>query len=56
VIVGLDGEPIATMSQLVAEVRGRQPGDEVELAIIRGGDELTVTVVLSERPRSTDDR
>jgi S1-C subfamily serine protease len=56
VIVGLDGEPIATMSQLVAEVRGRQPGDEVELAIIRGGDELTVTVVLSERPRPTDDR
>ena len=52
VIVGVDGEPIATMSQLVAEVRGRQPGDEVELAIIRGGDELTVTVVLSERPRS----
>jgi S1-C subfamily serine protease len=51
VIVGLDGEPIATMAQLIAAVRDRQPGDEVELAIIRGGDELTVTVALSERPR-----
>ena len=55
VIVGVDGAPIATMSQLVAEVRGRQPGDEVELAIIRDGDELSVTVVLSERPRSDAD-
>jgi S1-C subfamily serine protease len=52
VIVGVDGEPIATMAQLVAAVRGRQPGDEVELTIIRGGDEVMVTVVLSERPRS----
>jgi S1-C subfamily serine protease len=51
VIVGVDGDPIATMSQLVAEVRGRQPGDEVELAIVRDGEELTVTVELSERPR-----
>jgi S1-C subfamily serine protease len=55
VIVGVDGTPIATMSQLVAEVRGRQPGDEVELAILRDGDELSVTVVLSERPRSDAD-
>jgi S1-C subfamily serine protease len=51
VIVGVDGDPIATMSQLVAEVRGRQPGEEVELAIIRDGEELAVTVELSERPR-----
>jgi S1-C subfamily serine protease len=54
VIIGVDGEPIATMAQLVAAVRGRQPGDEVELTIIRGGDEVTVSVVLSERPRDGD--
>jgi S1-C subfamily serine protease len=54
VIVGVDGEPIATMSQLVAVVRGLQPGDEVDLVVIRGGDELTVTVTLSERPRGDD--
>jgi S1-C subfamily serine protease len=51
IIVEVDGEPLATMSQLVAEVRSRAPGDTVELTIVRGGDERTVEVRLSERPR-----
>jgi serine protease Do len=41
IIVAVDGEPLATMSQLVAEVRSRAPGDVVELTIVRAGDELT---------------
>jgi S1-C subfamily serine protease len=52
VIVSVDGEPLATMSQLVGEVRDRAPGDSVTLSIIRDGDELDVEVTLSERPRS----
>ncbi|WP_052664155.1 S1C family serine protease [Nitriliruptor alkaliphilus] len=51
IIIAVDGEPLATMSQLVAEVRSRAPGDTVELTIVRGGDELTIEVTLSERPR-----
>jgi S1-C subfamily serine protease len=51
IIVAVDGEPLATMSQLVAEVRSRAPGDVVELTIVRGGEELTLEVTLSERPR-----
>jgi S1-C subfamily serine protease len=51
IITEVDGEPLATMSQLVAEVRSRAPGDTVELRIVRGGDELTLEVTLSERPR-----
>jgi serine protease Do len=38
VIVSVDGEPLATMSQLVAEVRRRAPGDVVELEIFRDGE------------------
>jgi S1-C subfamily serine protease len=51
IIVAVDGEPLATMSELVAEVRRRQPGDEVVLTIVRDGEESEVEVVLSERPR-----
>jgi S1-C subfamily serine protease len=51
IIVAVDGEPLATMSQLVAEVRSRAPGDTVELDIVRAGEELTIEVTLSERPR-----
>jgi S1-C subfamily serine protease len=51
IIVAVDGEPLATMSELVAEVRGRAPGDTLTLTIVRDGEELEVDVTLSERPR-----
>lgn len=51
VIVEFDGEPLATMSQLVAEVRRLAPGDEVELVIIREGKRIELEVTLSERDR-----
>jgi len=51
VIVEFDGEPLATMSQLVAEVRRMAPGDEVELVVIRNGERLELDVTLSERER-----
>jgi len=49
VIVEFDGEPLATMSQLVAEVRRLAPGDDVHLVIIRDGERIEVEVTLSER-------
>jgi S1-C subfamily serine protease len=52
IIVEIDGEPLATMSELVAEVRRRQPGDVMALRVIRDGEPLDVEVTLSERPRS----
>lgn len=51
IIIEVDGEPLATMSELVAEVRRRAPGDVVELVIVRDGEELEVGVELGERPR-----
>jgi S1-C subfamily serine protease len=51
IIVGIDGEPLATMSELVAEVRRRAPGDVLTLSIVRNGDELEIDVTLGERPR-----
>ena len=51
IITEVDGEPLATMAQLVAEVRSRAPGDVVELTIVRDGGGLELSVTLSERPR-----
>jgi S1-C subfamily serine protease len=51
VIVSVDGEPLATMSQLVAEVRRRDAGDVIVLEIFRDGELLDVEVELGELPR-----
>ena len=51
VIVSVDGEPLVTMSQLVAEVRSRDPGDVLILEIFRDGELLDVEVELGELPR-----
>jgi S1-C subfamily serine protease len=51
-IVAVDGEPVESMTDVIAAVDAKQPGDEVELTLLRGGDERTVTVELDERPAS----
>lgn len=51
IIVEVDGEPLATMSQLVSEVRQREPGEALELGIVRDGERLDLEVTLTERPR-----
>jgi S1-C subfamily serine protease len=53
VIVAADDESIETMSDVIAAVDAKQPGDEVELTLLRGGDERTVTVELADRPART---
>jgi S1-C subfamily serine protease len=49
-IVGLDGEPVDDMDDLVNLVQGAQPDQEVTLAILRDGSRTTVEVRLGERP------
>jgi S1-C subfamily serine protease len=51
VIVAVDGIPLASMSDLVAEVRRRAPGMTVVFDVLRGDDRLSIEVVLGERPR-----
>ncbi len=52
VIVAVDGNPLASMSDLVAEVRRRAPGDTVVFDVLREGEPLRIEAVLGERPRS----
>jgi S1-C subfamily serine protease len=52
VIVAADGEPVETMSDVIAAVDAKQPGDELELTLLRDGDQRDVAVELAERPAS----
>jgi len=51
-IVAVDGVPLRSMSDLVAEVRRRIPGETVSFDIRRGAEQFRIDVVLGERPRS----
>ena len=52
VIVAVEGETVESMGDVIAAVDSKQPGDELELTLLRRGDERTVSVQLEERPAS----
>ncbi len=55
VIVELGGESIQTVEDLYAAIRARDPGDDVELTVVRDGDRRTVEVVLGRLPSQAGD-
>ena len=52
-IVGVDGEDVQDMGDVISAVDAKRPGDELELTVVRGGDERALTVELAERPATT---
>jgi serine protease Do len=50
VIVGIDGKPITSSSELTMAVISRQPGDTVSLEMIRDGKPTSTKVTLGQRP------
>jgi S1-C subfamily serine protease len=50
VITALDGREIETADELRRLIDAKQPGDELEVTYVRGGETHTVTVTLAERP------
>lgn len=50
IIVGVDGNPVATLADLFGALEDNAPGEEVSLTYIRGKREITTTITLSERP------
>lgn len=53
VIVALSGDEIRSMSNLVIALRDRDPGEEVELVVLRDGRRSAVSLTLGERPPGT---
>jgi S1-C subfamily serine protease len=51
IITAINGEPIANFEELTVYLESEtQVGDEVEVTLIRDGQEMTVSVTLAERP------
>jgi S1-C subfamily serine protease len=46
VIVAIDGQPVGTAAEFHSVLEAKKPGDTVQLTILRGGQTLTVPVVL----------
>jgi S1-C subfamily serine protease len=53
IITEIDGEPIASMEDLIDIVDAARPGDEMELTVLRQGETKTIAVTLGNRPAST---
>jgi S1-C subfamily serine protease len=51
IIVALGDAPIENTGDLLGALRDYQPGDTVELTVVRDGDEQTLDVTLGERPQ-----
>jgi serine protease Do len=49
VIISLDGEPVVSAAQLENRIFRRQAGDKVQLKILRGTEETTLTLAVRER-------
>jgi putative serine protease PepD len=49
-VTQFDGEPIQSMTDLAARVRSSEPGTEVSLDVLRGGEHLEVKVTLDDLP------
>lgn len=49
VVTAIDGEPVRDSGDLLGALRGRKPGDTVELTVARGEEGLSIEVRLGER-------
>lgn len=49
-VISIDGAAVQSGGDLAAQVQTHQPGDTVDLVVIRDGEEITLSVTLSERP------
>jgi len=53
IITEVDGKKLKSMEELVEIVQGSKPGDQLELTIVRGGDEKTSDVTLGTQPEES---
>jgi S1-C subfamily serine protease len=55
IIIEVEGKPVASMEDVINAVNGAQPGDKMEVTVLRGNnEEKTVTVTLGVRPASAE--
>jgi S1-C subfamily serine protease len=54
IITKVDGEKVASMDEFVEIINEADPGDDLELTILRDGSTKTVAVTLGDRPDSAE--
>ena len=52
IIIAVAGAEVTSMLDLVGRISAQQPGDTVEIDLVRGGEKLTLEVTLGEAPAS----
>jgi S1-C subfamily serine protease len=55
IITEVDGKKVAGMDEVVELINEAEPGDELELTVLRDGDSKTATVTLGSRPASVEE-
>jgi len=50
-ITAIDGEPIKNADDFLTAIESKQPGDRVDLTVVRGGQEFKVPVILGSGER-----
>ncbi len=51
VITEINGQPLATLDDLLGQIAFSNPGDEMQLTILRDGQQRQITVTLEARPQ-----
>ena len=54
IITEANGKPVKSMEELVEVIQDSEPGDKLELKILRGGDEKTADVTLGTQPKQSE--
>ncbi len=54
IITEVNGEKLKSMEELVEVIQDSKPGDELELTILRSGQEKTADVTLGTQPKSSE--
>ncbi|HEV7769489.1 MAG TPA: trypsin-like peptidase domain-containing protein [Solirubrobacterales bacterium] len=54
ILTEFDGEKVTSMEDVIDLVSTAEPGEEVEVTYLRGGETKRVTVTLGDRPASTE--
>ncbi|MFP4261751.1 MAG: S1C family serine protease [Halomonas sp.] len=50
VLLSIDGRPILDARETMSDIAAVEPGDRLPLTVVRGGEELEMTVEVGERP------
>ena len=51
-MLAVEGHPVQTVSELLAQVAALKPGTQANLRVLRKSDELVLTVTPAQRPKA----